>query len=102
MECRCLGTALSTVLTLLNEWTSRGAQASWQQKHRGSAGTHSALCCQTGDPVKAAEEMRAVVKALPDGDSKADDECPICMDVVATGDWQVTHGTTRVSRLKIH
>ena len=43
----------------------------------------------TGDPVKAAEEMRAVVKALPEGDGKADDECPICMDAVATGDWQV-------------
>lgn len=30
-----------------------------------------------------------MVKALPDGDSKADDECPICMDAVTTGDWQV-------------
>jgi hypothetical protein len=33
--------------------------------------------------------MRSVVKALPEGDSKADDECPICMEAVAACDWQV-------------
>ena len=37
--------------------------------------------------------MRAVVKALPESDGKADDECPICMDAVDTGDWQVRQGT---------
>ena len=46
-------------------------------------------CLRPGDPVKAAEEMRSVVKALPEGDSKADEDCPICMEAVATGDWQV-------------
>jgi hypothetical protein len=55
--------------------------------------------CFAGDPVKAAEEMRAVVKALPEGDSKADDECPICMDAVTTGDWQVgMHTVTKNHR----
>ena len=46
-------------------------------------------CLRAGDPVKAAEEMRSVVKALPEGDSKADEDCPICMEAVVTGDWQV-------------
>lgn len=42
-----------------------------------------------GDPVEAAEEMRSVVKALPEGDAKANHDCPICMNAVAVGAWQV-------------
>lgn len=75
------------------KWSRSKACISRQQGHECSSQTPLLCADSAGDPVKAAEEMRAVVKALPDGDSKADDECPICMDAVTTGDWQVRQDT---------